>query len=190
MDKKILRRCDLVTSIVFIILSIFFMFESYKMFANPFGKATLPEEEIVKNLKLWYQSPGLLPLFVSGILLLLSIGLLIIAIKDGARFDFIKISNIISMKTNKEFRTCIEVLGFTAIYIYILMPVCRAFLDFFAAFQGFPFAIATSIYISGMAIYYQPVRNKKSIRTSLLVGIAAAFMIAVLFNKLALIMLP
>ena len=193
MEKKVLRRFDLVTSILLIIFSIFMMFESYKLFPNPFGKSAemLKPEEIATNWSLWYQSPGFLPLVVSIILIILSIGLLIIAIKDGARLDFFNMSKLTNiLKDNKEIRTCIVVLGLIGIYIYVLMPVCREYLDLFHAFQGFPFAIATTIYITTTAIIYQPKLTKKSIAISFAVGLVSAFTIALLFNKLALIMLP
>lgn len=188
--KSTVRRFDLITSIILIIFSVFMMYESYKLFANPFGKATITDEEIAKNLASWYTSPGLIPIIIAGILLVLSIGLLIVALKDGAKFDFFTKEKIATLKTNREIKTFAIVVGILAIYIYGLIPLCRSYLHFFNNFQGFPFAIATSIYISVMAIIYQRERTKKNIIISIIVGVAAAFIITVLFNKVALIMLP
>ncbi len=188
--KSTVRRFDLVTSIVLIIFSIWLAYESYKLFANPFGKATITDEEIVKNLESWYTSPGLIPIIICGVLLVLSIALLVTAIKDGARFDFFTKEKIATLKTNRELKTFVTVVGTLAIYIYGLIPLCRSYLHFFYNFQGFPFAIATSIYVSGIAIIYQRERTKRNIIISIIVGISAAFIITVLFNKVALIMLP
>ncbi len=192
MDKKNLRRADLVTSVILILGSIFMMFQSYKLFANPFSKAAekLTEAEIAKNLELWYKSPGLIPLIISVVICALAIGLFIFAWKEGARFDFFKFEKLKFALADKEIKTAVIVVGTLAIYIYILMPVCRWALDFFYGFQGFPFAVATSIYISGMGIIYQRERNKKTIITSIIVGVVAAFAVALIFNKAAMIMLP
>lgn len=188
--KSTVRRFDLVTSIFLIIFSIWLAYQSYKLFANPFGKSEISESEMASNLELWYTSPGLIPIIICGVLLILSIALLCIALKDGARFDFFTKEKIATLKTNKELKTFIIVVGTLAIYIYGLIPICRSYLHFFYNFQGFPFAIATSIYISGIAIIFQRERTKKNIITSIIVGIVAAFVITYMFNKVALIMLP
>ncbi len=191
MDKKIVRRFDLVTSIVLIIGSIWFLFQCRNLFFNPFGKRTVSPEETQELIETWFQSAALFPALVGVLLLVAGIALLVIAIKDGARFDFITIENIKKLKNNKEFCTFLIVAGLLALYIYALIPFCRAFLNIIPyVFQGFPFMVATFIYIASMAIIFQRERTKKNIIISLVVAFVASLVIAFMFNKGALIPLP
>ncbi len=190
-EKQTIRRFDLVTSIVLIIGSIWFLFQCRILFYNPFGKKTVPEKETIEILAKWFQSPALFPALVGILLLVAGIALLIIALKDGARFDFITKENIKKLKKNREFCTFIIVAGLLALYIYALIPFCRAFLNVLPhTFQGLPFMVATFIYIAAMAIIFQRERTKKNICISFIVAFVASFVIAYLFNKGALIPLP
>ncbi len=191
MDKKVVRRFDLVTSILLIIGSIWFLFQCRNLFYNPFGKKEVSVEETAELVEKWYQSAALFPALVGVLILVAGIALLVVALKDGARFDFITKENIKSLKNNREFCTFVIVAGLLAVYIYALIPFCRAFLNIIPyVFQGFPFMIATFIYISAMAIIFQRERTKKNIIISFIVAFVASFVIAFMFNKGALIPLP
>lgn len=190
-EKKVVRRFDLVTSILLISGSIWFLFQCKDLFFNPFGKKVVSEKELAEISEMWFQSPALFPFLVGVLLLISGIALLVIALKDGARFDFFTKENFKSLGKNREFLTFLIVGGSLAIYIYALIPFCRAFLNIFPyTFQGFPFMVATFIFISEISIIYQRERTKKNVLISLLVAFIASLVISVMFNKGALIPLP
>ena len=190
-DIGTIRRFDLVTSIVFIAAAIWFLFQCYALFMNPFGKTEVTEKELAKIFERWFESPALFPALVGILLLVAGIALLIIALKSGARFDFITKENIKKLKDNNEFMTFCTVVGSLAVYLYALIPFCRKFLNFLPySFQGLPFAIASFIFITFIAIVYSRERSKKNIVISVVVAFIAAFLIAFMFNKGALIPLP
>ena len=190
-EKKVIRRFDLVTSILLIAGSIWFLFQCKDLFFNPFGKKVVSEKELVEITEKWFQSPALFPVLVGVLLLVSGIALLIIALKDGARFDFISKENIKSLGKNREFLTFVIVGGSLAIYIYALIPFCRAFLNILPySFQGFPFMVATFIFMSEISIIFQQERTKKNILISLVVALIASLVISLMFNKGALIPLP
>ncbi len=190
-EKKVVRRFDLVTSILLILGSIWFLFQCKNLFFNPFGKKVVSEKELADITAKWFESPALFPVLVGILLLVAGIALLIIALKDGARFDFFTKEKIKSLGKNREFITFIIVAGSLAIYIYALIPFCRAFLNILPySFQGFPFMVATFIFISEISIIFQRERTRKNVLISLLVAFIASLVIALMFNKGALIPLP
>lgn len=92
MEKSSLRRADLVFSLLLMLGSLWFMIQSIKLFLNPFGRKweAVPAEAIKETLTFWYKSPALMPFFVSLLVLLCSIMLFHVAMKAGARIDFIR----------------------------------------------------------------------------------------------------
>jgi len=191
MKKETLRRADLLFSIVLMLVSIWFGVKSALLFPNPFSKDwdILTKEEVQKNLDEWFKSPGLIPLIFSIFLLICSIVLLITVIKDGAKFDFITKEKVKIFLNNNELHTAIKVIGLLIVYIFILIPLCRNFLDLIPQFQWFPFLIATFIYLSVFIIFFNE-KTKKKIITSFIVAAAGAGSITVCFGVVAKILLP
>lgn len=190
-EKRVLRRFDLVFSILLMVGSIFYTIESIKLFLNPFGRPwdKVTEETTAEIISKWYESPALLPFIISILLFICAIILLRIALKDGARFDFLKKDLILKLKENKELKTFFIVVPSLAVYIYFLIPTCRKFLNVVRGFQGFPFVIATFIFMSFLSILFSK-RTKRDILMGFVVSFIAAFAITLLFNKVALLPMP
>jgi len=191
LKKETLRRADLIFSIILMLVSIWFGVKSILLFSNPFSKDwdIITQEEIDRNLSEWFKSPGLIPLIFSFFLLVCSIVLLITAIKQGARFDFFKKEKILALFKNKEFHTASIVIGLLAIYLFIMLPISRKYLNFIPRFQGLPFLIATFIYLSVFIIIFNE-KTKKKIITSLIVAACASGFVTISFGVVAKILLP
>lgn len=191
MKKETLRRADLLFSIVLIVVSIWFGVKSVLLFSNPFSKdwSLLTQEEIDKNLADWFNSPGLIPLIFSICLLVCAIVLMRIAIKEGARLDFLQKDKIVAFFRNKEFNVAVKVIGLLAIYLYGIIPFCRRFLNLIPTFQGFPFLIATFIYLAAFIILFNE-KTVKKIVISLVVAGTSSTLITVGFGVVAKILLP
>lgn len=192
MEKSTLRRADLVFSIVLMIISILVMIESVKIFFNPFGRKfdLLSAESIKDNIVNWYHSPALLPAVLAVIMLLLAIALMHVAIRDGARLDFFKKEKIIRFLENRELHTAIIVIFTLCAYTFFLIPFCRSSFNFFPRFQGFPFMVATFIYLLSMMIIFNKRKTVKEYIKLLIISAGAAVVITYGFNILALIPLP
>lgn len=191
MDKQTLRRADLIFSYVLMLLSTWFFIMSVKLFFNPFSRdfKMVSPEDIKMGIIEWYKAPALLPLLLSFLIFISALMLMHKARKDGARLDFFKKEQIISFLRNRELRVASGVIAMIAVYIFILIPVCRRNLNFFPTFQGFPFMIATFIFLSGFIISF----NEKSIKkiiVSVAVAAISSFAITYGFGTLALIPLP
>lgn len=191
MDKLKVRRSDLVFSIFLMFLSFYYFIKSVMLFISPFGRALedINAEELKLGLIEWYKSPGLLPLVLSVIIFILAVCLHKVARKDGATFDFITKANAIQFIKNKEVKIAIITLGYMAVYIYGLIPVCREYLDLFPTFQGFPFMIATFVYLAVFMITFNE-KNTKKIVISVIAALLGALAITYGFGNLALIPLP
>jgi hypothetical protein len=191
MEKTSLRRADIVFSVVLMMISIIVMIESINILINPFGRSfeKVSAESIKNNILKWYESPALIPFLLAVVLLLLSVSLLHIALKDGARLDFVTKVKLFNFIKNREFIVSCSVISCLCVYAYILIPFCRRKIDFFPRFQGFPFMVATYIYLALMMIIF----NKKSLKkiiVSLILSAVASFIIIYGFGMLALIPLP
>ena len=191
MKKDTLRRADLLFSIVLILVSIWFGVKSVLLFPNPFSKDwdRLTSEEIQANLDAWFKSPGLIPLIFSVFLLICSIVLLVTAVKQGARFDFFTKEKITTFLKNNELHTALIVIGLLFGYIYILIPLCRNYLNLFSQYQWFPFLIATFTYLAVFIIIFNE-KTRKKIITSFIVAAAGSGFITLSFGVAAKILLP
>lgn len=191
MKKPNLRRADLVFSVFLMIISVATMIESVKLLFNPFGRAfeKVSGDEIKSNLENWYQSVGLVPFIIAAFLFICGLFLFHFARKEGARFDFIKLDHVKALIRNEEFRVAVIVSAILCIYVFVLMPVCREYLDFFPRFQGFPFMIATFCMLwASMVIFGE--KKASHVVKSLVVSALAAGAITYGFGMLALIPLP
>ncbi len=191
MEKRTLRKMDLIAALVLIAGSLVFLVQSIKLFLNPFGRKweLITEESIAEVWEKWYESPALMPFIVSILILVCAVIVLVHARKCGARFDFFTKEKIQALKQNYELKVFAIVVSTLAGYIYILIPLCRRFLDFFPVFNGFPFMIATMVYIFSNSYIFGK-GKKHALRSAILVSVVASVIITLIFNKVALIPLP
>lgn len=191
MKKSTLRRADMVFSLVLMGISVWTMIESVKLLFNPFGRdfSKVRGDDIKANIETWYQSAGLVPFIIACFLLICALFLFHFARREGARFDFIKLGKIESLLKNEEFRVAVAITAILSVYVFVLMPLCRSWLDFFPRFQGFPFLVATFIMLFAMMVIFGE-KKPKNIVISLIISAAAATAIAYGFGMLALIPLP
>lgn len=191
MNKKNLRRADMVFSIVLAVIAIWTMIESVKLLFNPFGRdfEQVRGDDIKLSLETWYQSAGLVPFVIAAFVLLCALILFHFARRQGAKFDFVSLKNLKSIVKNEEFRVMVIVTVILCAYIFVFMPVCRQYLDFFPRFQGFPFMIATFLMLFIMMVVFGD-KNVKHIIKSFIASALAGAAIAYGFGMLAMIPLP
>ena len=164
-DKKNLRRADLVTTIILMILSLASLAISIKMLLHT----------IVSYMP-WYKSAGLFPLIVSSFLFLCSLLLFLRARKEGAKFDFFTTEKFNNMLKSREFKVALTVIGLLAAYIFILLNIL-------------PYWIATFIYIFSFIFIFK----EKTVKGIIMTVVVSAISTAVLtygFGQLAMIPLP
>lgn len=191
MEKTTLRKADLVFSFMLIFISVWVFIQSVKLFFNPFGRKfeEINADELKAALMDWTQSPALLPMVLSGFLLICALILMHFAIRQGARLDFFTKEKLLAIFHNREFYVVLVVVITLCIYIFGIIPLCRATLDFFPRFQGFPFMIATFIYLLSTMIIFNE-KKWKPLLASLLVAAGAAGAITYGFGVIAMIPLP
>lgn len=191
MEKKTLRRTDLVFAVILMLISVYVFLTSIGLFFNPFGRNfdKLSGDMIKDNIVHWYLSPALMPFLLSLFLFLCAMLLYRNARKEGARFDFLTWSKLVELVKLRETHSFLIVTILLCLYIFVLMPVCRAYLNLFPAFQAFPFMIATFLFLALMMIVFNQ-KTWKKILTSILVAAIAAGLITVGFGLLAMIPLP
>ena len=191
MKKSTLRRADLVFSIVLMVISVATMIESVKLLFNPFGRdfEDVKGDDIKNSIETWYQSVGLVPFIIAAFIFICALCLFHFARREGARFDFINFNNIRALLKNEEFRVAVIVTAILCAYIFVFMPLCREYLDFFPRFQGFPFMIATFLMLFLMMVIFGT-KKLKSILSYFVTSALTAAAIAYGFGMLALIPLP
>lgn len=171
--------------------SLLYFIESIKLFINPFRRKweNVPAESIKDTIAFWYKSPALLPLLVSLLLFVCALTLFHVARKAGARIDFLKKEQIVAFLRNVEFRTFIITALLLCMYAFALIPLCRSYLNILRGFRGFPFFVATLIYlfIMMMAFGY---KKKGHLFKSILVSVLASGFVTYAFGTLAKIPLP
>lgn len=191
MKKSTLRRADLVFSIFLMALSAWTMIQSIKLLINPFGRAweKVSGDSIKSNIENWYQSIGLVPFVIAMFLLICALFLFHFALREGARFDFFTKDKIKAFIKNRETQVAVLIIAILFAYVFVFMPVCRAYLDFFPRFQGFPFLVATFLMLASMMIILGE-KKLSHILKAILISAIAATAIAYGFGMLALIPLP
>ncbi|ONI44891.1 hypothetical protein AN641_05485 [Candidatus Epulonipiscioides gigas] len=191
MKKSTLRRVDLVFSIILIITSIIIMYNGYKLFINPFGRSLekITTESIQKEIENWYISPALMPFLLAIVLCICGLFLLRVALKDGAKFDFFKVDKLKFVLMHRETRVATIVITILALYIFVLIPVCRENLDFYPTFRGFPFMIATFICLL-LQMFIFSEKTLKNILSCIIVASLSSVVITYGFGVLAMIPLP
>jgi len=191
MDKQTLRRADLFMSYVLLAFSAWIFFMSIANFINPYGRDfdKVRPEEFKMQFERWYEQAALFPFIAAILLAICALGLRSKAIKDGAKFDFFTKDKAKNFIKSRELFVVTTIVPLTAAYLFILIPFCRMQLNFFDTFQGFPFGVATFIYLFAFMIIFNEKTSKK-VLMSLIISLAGSAMITYGFGSLALIPLP
>jgi hypothetical protein len=191
MNKQTLRRADLFMSYVLLVFSAAIFFMSIANFINPYGRdfEKVRAEEFKMQFERWFEQPALFPFIASILLAVCALGLRSKAIKDGAKFDFLTKEHAKNLFKSREFLVVATVVPLTAIYLFVLIPICRMLLNFFPTFQGFPFGVATFLYLFTFMFIFND-KTAKKILFTLFISLAATAMITYGFGSLALIPLP
>jgi hypothetical protein len=178
-------------SYVLLLFAAMIFLMSITNFLNPWGREfeAINADEFKMTFERWYEQPAILPLLCSVLLAICALGLKKQAIRDGASLDFIHVKALRALAGSREFRVAGIIVGLTALYLFVLIPGCRRFLDFFPGFRGFPFMVATFAYLmSFMSIFSE--KKTRPLLICLLVSAIGAAAITYGFGNLALIPLP
>lgn len=166
MNKQTLRKMDLITSILLLIISV--------------AGCIMSVQLVVKTLqsgRQWFESAGLFPMLVTFFLGMCSISLFLTAKKDGAGFDFLTKEKVLALAGMKEFKTGSLVVGLFGLYIFIMMT------------PGRQYELATFFYLLVSMLVFQK-RSKKSIIKSIVIAAVATAVLTFGFGQLAMVPLP
>lgn len=166
MNKSALRRADLVTSIFLLIVAVVGFIMSCQYMQNSLSRNTQ-----------WYKSAGLFPMIVTFLLAVCSVMLFKIAIKDGAKFDFFTKEKFSELMKSKSFQVSLAIIGWLAVYIFILIPLLH-------------YMIATFIFLTLFMLYFEENRDIKKITLILIICVCATAALTFGFGKLAQVPLP
>lgn len=192
MEKKNLRRADLVMSIVIFLVAIAVFIASAKLMDRTLSLNN-PDNAI------WYRSSGLVPMIVSILLGLSAISLFATAWGEGARFDFFTKDKIKYFFTCRESRVASFVISWLAIYIFILLgPVEEVIYNFLYGIEGIswiipqylPYTIMTFIYLMVFIMAFNDRKSKKSWMITTIISLIVSVLVAYLFGDVAMIILP
>lgn len=192
MDKKTLRRADLVMSIFIFALAVFVFIMSAKLMQRTLNLHN-------QDYAIWYRSSGLVPMIVSVLLAISSISLFLKAWGDGARFDFFTKEKIKCFFNSREFRVATFIIAWLAIYIFVLLgPVEAGIYNILYDVKGIawqipyylPYTIMTFIYLFVFMMMFSDRTKKKSWYTSLVLSLLVSVVVAYLFGDVAMIILP
>lgn len=192
MDKQTLRRADLVMSIVLMALAVFVFIMSAQLM-NRTLNLNNPDSAI------WYRSSGLVPMIVSILLGISAISLFAKAWGDGARFDFFTKEKIVSFITCREFKVAGFVIGWLAIYIFVLLgPIEEAIYNALYEIDGIswiipqylPYTVMTFIYLLVFILVFNDRSKKRNWVISLVISLVVSVVVAYLFGDVAMIILP
>lgn len=192
MEKRTLRRADLVMAIVLIIFSVFVFIMGFQLMSRTLNLNN-PDNA------LWYRSSGLMPMIVSVLLAISAVSLFLKAWGDGARFDFFTAEKIAHFFTCREFKIAAFVIGWLAIYIFILLgPVEDLIYEALYAMDGLhwmvpqfvPYIIMTFIYLFVFMIVFSDRSKKRNWIETTIISLGFSLLIAYLFGDVAMIILP
>lgn len=120
MEKEKLRRADFFTSIIIIAFGLWAM-------AQAFGMPMQGTYAGVRNV--WYVSPALMPLFVSGALMLLGTILMINSIRTGGAAAAIKAVRGMSLKLSEPTERFLSILLALITFVFLYIPRVDFFLS-------------------------------------------------------------
>lgn len=192
MEKKTLRRADLVMSIILILFAIFVFVMSMQLMNRTLNLKN--EDNAV-----WYRSAGLIPMIVSVLLAISSIGLFTTARRDGAKFDFFTGEKVKVFFGSREFRVAGFVIAWLAVYIFILLgPVEEVIYNALYAMEGIhwmivqylPYVIMTFIYLFVFIMVFSDRTKRKEWINGVVISLICSVVIAYLFGDVAMIILP
>jgi hypothetical protein len=166
MNKSTLRRADLVTGILLLVVAIVGFYMSWQYMQDSLSRDTA-----------WYKSAGLFPMIITFFLGVCSLLLLQIAKKDGAKFDFLTNEKLRVLMATKSFQIAIVIIGWLAAYIFILIPLLH-------------YMLATFIFLTLFMLYFEEERNPKKIMIILIICICATAALTFGFGQLAQVPLP
>jgi hypothetical protein len=189
-EKKTLRRADLVMSIILLLFAGFVFIMSYDLL-----RKTLANSD--PDYAIWYRSAGLVPMIISFLLGVCAVFLFLKARSDGARFDFFTKDKVKGFFTGREFKVAISIIGLLAVYIFVLLgPVEEAIYNLFYSLglpwfiTGYvPYILMTFIFLGSFMIIFNK-KKKKEIILSIIISLITSVIIAFLFGDLAMILLP
>lgn len=192
MDKKSLRRADLVMSFFLMLFSLGVFSESMKLMLRTFNLNN-------KSNAIWYRSAGLMPMIVSVLLAICALLLFLRARKDGARFDFLTRNHLKGFVTSKETKVASFVIGWLAFYIFVLLgPVENWVHGIIYAVPNIhwkiprylPYVMMTFIYLFVFMIVFNDRSKLKNWLISGALALCFSVTIAYLFGEVAAIILP
>ncbi len=166
MEKKTLRKADMVTSIVLMAIAV-----------SWFGLSIPLLIKTVRSGEHFYISAGLFPMIISGLLGLCAANLFFKARKDGARFDFFKADKVIALIKSRESRIAAVIIGLMAVYIFILLPLVS-------------YSIATFIFLFLFMLYFKGLRSVKGVLIIFIISAVTTAILSYGFGELAMIPLP
>lgn len=190
-DMTTLRKADLAFGSILALVALLILIESAQLFFNPFSRdfSRVKPQEIKNAIVNWHQSPALFPAIIAGALLVLALALINFALLKGANYDFLRLAKAKALLRDREFRVLTTIVALLCGYAFVLLPACRRFIDFFPRFQGFPFMIATFIYLTVMMLAFNN-RTRRALVLSLVISAVTAGAVTYGFGMLALIPLP
>lgn len=158
-------KMDLASSVVLLAVSLFFLI----------GGLMMPVEEMTGSAERWFTAPGIFPIFVGGVLTLLSLILLARSIIKTGKIDSNDLSKARNYLKSKHFQRFAFALGLLTIYIVVMIGRVH-------------YAIATFIYLLATMLVFR----RKGFKFWKMLIIAILFTLAVTygFGNLAMIPLP
>ena len=192
MDKKTLRKADLVMSIVLVLFAAFVFIMSLKLMNRTLNLKN-------EDQAIWYRSAGLIPMIVSVLLAISAGSLFATAWKEGARFDFLTKEKFKHFFTCREFRVAGFVIGWLAVYIFVLLgPVEDIVYNLLDAIPGIywmvpyyiPYIIMTFIYLFVFIIVFSDRTKRSEWVKAIILSLIVSFLVAFLFGEVARVLLP
>ena len=110
-DKSNMDKKDLATSVVLMLFGIYVFVTGIRMSRTTMALADSP----------WYGTPGIFPIVIGGVLILLSAIMGGSLLKAGVRLDRTFLDAAISYLKDRAFIRLVAAIGFFAIYIFVLI---------------------------------------------------------------------
>jgi len=163
-EKKTLRKLDFITGIVLLVISVFFIFQSWKLLQRTFSKGGE-----------WYLSAGLVPMVVCIALAICSLVLIVNAIKSKVSFA-VTPEKLKKSICNHNFFTTVFIIVWFAAHIFVLLE-----------FLSYELATITFLVVF-IAVFAE--KNLKKIGIGVVVSVVITLAIAYCFGSLVGIPLP
>lgn len=134
-EKMPMQKKDLVASVVLIVFGMYLLISGALMSQKTMTLADSP----------WYGTPGMFPIFIGAALVILSSIMFGSLLRSGIRMDKGDVTFIGRYFRSESFRRTLVVIGFLAIYVFIL-------------FGNINFLLATVIYLFSTMLYFREKR--------------------------------